>query len=64
MNISNQFRSPFIAKKCKHLNNIQSWTLISRHFRNVAENCFSANVPKVLIFGLLVRTGTINDFPY
>ena len=43
---------------------LQSWTLISRHFRNVAENCFSANVPKVLIFGLLVRTGTINDFSY
>ena len=40
----------------------QSWTLISRLFRNVAEKCFSANVPKVLIFGLLIRTGTINDF--
>ena len=43
---------------------VQSWTLISRHFRNVAEKCFSANVPKVVIFGLLVRTGTINDFSY
>ena len=43
---------------------VNSWTLISRHFRNVAEKCFSANVPKVLIFGLLVRTGTINDFSY
>ena len=42
--------------------NLQSWTLISRLFRNVAEKCFSANVPKVLIFGLLIRTGTINDF--
>ena len=41
---------------------LQSWTLISRHLRNVAEKCFSADVPKVLIFGLLVRTGTINDF--
>ena len=41
---------------------VQSWTLISRRFRNVAEKCFSANVPKVLIFGLLIRTGTINDF--
>ena len=40
---------------------VQSWTLISRHFRNMAEKCFSADVPKVLIFGL-VRTGTINDF--
>ena len=26
------------------------------------QKCFSANVSKVLIFGLLVRTGTINDF--
>ena len=43
---------------------VQSWTLISRHMRNVAEKCFSANVLKVLIFGLLVRTGTINDFLY
>ena len=43
-------------------NKLQSWTLISRLFRNVAEKCFSANVPKVLIFGLLIRTGTINDF--
>ena len=43
---------------------LQSWSLISRHMRNVAEKCFSANVPKVLIFGLLVRTGTINDFSY
>ena len=43
---------------------VQSWALISRHFRNVAENCFSANVPKVLNIGLLVRTGTINDFSY
>ena len=42
----------------------QSWTLISRHFRNVAEKCFSENAPKVLIFGLVVRTGTINDFSY
>ena len=41
---------------------LQSWTLISRLFRNVAEKCYSANVPKVLIFGLLIRTGTINDF--
>ena len=31
---------------------LQSWTLIStsRRFRNVAEKCSSANVPKVLIF--------------
>ena len=43
----------FIAKK--------SWTLISRHMRNFPEKCFSANVPKVLIFGLLVQ-GTNNDF--
>ena len=42
--------------------NQQSWTLISTHIRNVAKQCFSANVPTVLIFGLLVRTGTINDF--
>ena len=48
----------------KHLYQVKSWTLISRNFRNVAEKCFSANVPKVLIFGLLVRTGTINDFSY
>ena len=26
------------------------------------QKVFSANVPKVLIFGLLVQTGTINDF--
>ena len=43
---------------------LQSWTLISRQMRNVAENCFSAKVPKVLIFCLLVRTETINDFSY
>ena len=43
-------------------NVVQSWTLISRLFRNVAEKCFSANVPKVLIFGLLIRTESINDF--
>ena len=30
--------------------------------RNLAKKCFSANVPKVLFFGLLVRTGTISDF--
>ena len=40
----------------------QSWTLIFAQMRNVAKKRFSANVPKVLIFGLLVRTGTINDF--
>ena len=46
-------------------NEIKSWTLISRHMRNVAEKkCFSANVPKVLIFGLLVWTATINDFSF
>ena len=28
----------------------QFWILISRHMRNVAEKCFSVNVPKVLIF--------------
>ena len=43
---------------------VQFWTLISRHIRNVSEKFFSANVPKVIIFGLLVRTGTINDFSY
>ena len=32
--------------------------------RNVAEKYFTVNVPKVLIFGLLVRTGTTNDFSY
>ena len=42
---------------------IQSWTL-SAHMRNVAKKHFSTNVPKVLIFGLLVRTGTMNDFSY
>ena len=41
---------------------LQSWTLIFAQIRNVAKKCFSANVPKVLIFGLLVRTGIINDF--
>ena len=46
------------------LTGLQSWTLISRHFRNVAEKCFPANVPKVLIFDFLVRTGTINEFSY
>ena len=51
----------------KHLNHpfyskLQSWTLISRHMRNVTEKCFSANVPKVLILGLVVPTGTMNDF--
>ena len=43
---------------------LQSWKLINRHMRNVAEKCFSANLPKVLIFLLLLRTGTINDFSY
>ena len=43
---------------------LQSWTLNSRQVRNVAEKWFSADVPKVLIFGLLVRKGTINDFSY
>ena len=43
---------------------LQSWTLISRHMGNVAEKCVSAKVRKVLIFGFLVRTGTINDFSY
>ena len=38
------------------------FTLIITQMRNVAKKCFSANLPKVLIFGLLVRTGTINDF--
>ena len=42
--------------------NVQSWTLIFAQMRNVAKKCFSANVPKVFIFGLPVRTGTINDF--
>ena len=42
--------------------NLQSWTLIFAQMRNVTKKCFSANVPKVLIFGLPVRTGTINDF--
>ena len=42
----------------------QSWTLISTHMRNVAKKCFSVNVPKVLIFGPLVRTGTLNGFSY
>ena len=32
---------------------LQSWTLISTHMRNFAKKCFSANIPKVLIFGLL-----------
>ena len=49
-----------ISKQFKIL--MQKGTLISRLFRNVAEKCFSAKVPKVLIFGLLIRTGTINDF--
>ena len=44
------------------MNLLQSWTLISRHMRNVAEKCFTVNVLKVLFFGLLLRTGTINDF--
>ena len=43
---------------------LQPWTLISTHVPNVAKKCFSANVPKVLIFVLLVRTGTINEFSY
>ena len=43
---------------------LQSWILISTHSRNVAKKCFSANVPKLLIFGLLVRIGTINDFSH
>ena len=43
---------------------VKSWTLFSRHMRNVVEKCFSANVPKVLIFVLLLRTETINDFSY
>ena len=42
---------------------LQSWTLMFAQMRNMAKKSFSANVPKVLIFGLLVRTGTINDFP-
>ena len=41
---------------------LQSWRLIFAQMRNVAKKCFSANVPKVFIFGLPVRTGTINDF--
>ena len=41
---------------------LQSWTLIIAQMRNVAKTCFSANVPKVPIFDLLVRTGKINDF--
>ena len=32
--------------------------------RNVGKKLFYENVLKVLIFGLLVRTGTINDFSY
>ena len=28
---------------------LQSWTSISRHMRNLAEKCFSANVPKVVL---------------
>ena len=42
-------------EKEKYIANLQSWTLISRHY---------ANVPKVLIFGLLVRTGTKKYFSY
>ena len=45
-----------------HLAHLKSWTLISRLLRNVVKKCFSADVPKVLIFGRLVRTGTRNDF--
>ena len=33
---------------------LQSWTLIITQMRNVAKKCFYADVPKVLIFGLLV----------
>ena len=32
--------------------------------RNIAKKCFSVNVPKVLIFGMLVCIGKINDFSY
>ena len=40
---------------------LQSWTLIFAQMRNVAKKCFSANVPKVLIFGLLQPWTKIND---
>ena len=43
---------------------LQFWTLISTHIRNMAKKYFSAKVPKVLIFGLLVRTGTRIAFSY
>ena len=46
----------------KKLLELQSWTLIIAKMRNLAKKYFSANVPKVLIFGMLVRTGTISDF--
>ena len=48
----------------KHLTSLQPWTLIRGHKRNMAKKCFSANVSKVLIFGLLFRSGAINDFSY
>ena len=32
--------------------------------RNIGKKCFCANVPKVLIFGMVARTVTINGFSY
>ena len=41
---------------------LQSWTFSSGHLRNMAKGGFFANLPKVLIFDLLARRVTINDF--
>ena len=47
----------------KFYQELQSWTLIRGHMRNMAKKCFSANV-SLSIFGLLFQTGTINNFSY
>ena len=64
------YRYKEVAVLCRYVttmlgllrNYIQSWTLIITQMRNAAKKCFSVNMRKVLIFGLLVRTGTINNF--
>ena len=40
----------------------QSWTNASGHLLNMAKSACFANLPKVLIFDLLGRRVTINDF--